>query len=62
MKILEHYSPPLPNVACPQETTRIELEILLSRHGVYEVFEEHLPHVDPPSPRQSSMQNELPPN
>ena len=24
--------------------------------------EKHLPHVDPPSPRQSSIQNELPPN
>ena len=25
-------------------------------------FEENLPHVDPPSPKQSSIQNELPPN
>ena len=24
--------------------------------------EEHLPHVDPPSPKQSSIQSELPPN
>ena len=24
--------------------------------------EEHLPHVDPPSPKQSNIQNELPPN
>ena len=24
--------------------------------------EEHLPHVDPPSPKQESMQNESPPN
>ena len=37
-KILEYYSPPLPNVACPQATARIELESILSRHGVYDVL------------------------
>ena len=24
MKILEHYSPPLPNIACPQASARVE--------------------------------------
>ena len=29
MLTLEYYSPPLPNVACPKETARIELKSLL---------------------------------
>ena len=42
-KNLEYYSPPLPNIACPQETTRIELEGFHSSNGVWDVMRNIFP-------------------